>query len=84
MADTILVDALRHGLLELMLVAAPVLVAAFAVGAFTGFLQAATGIHETVVGLLPRLVVVGLVLAVMLPWMLERMVVLFRAAATGG
>lgn len=84
MADTILVDSLRHGLLELMLVAAPVLVAAFAVGAFTGFLQAATGIHETVVGLLPRLVVVGLVLAVMLPWMLERMVVLFRAAATGG
>ena len=58
-------------------------VVAFVVSLGTGLLQAATGIHETAVGLLPRLLVVGLTLVATLPWMLERMVDLFRAAVGG-
>jgi flagellar biosynthesis protein FliQ len=60
-----------------------VLVVAFAVSAITGLLQAATGIHETAIGLLPRLLAVGLTLVATLPWMLERLVDLFRAAVGG-
>jgi len=45
--------------------------------------QAATGIHEPVVGLVPRLLAMGLVLLLALPWMVERLAELFRAAATG-
>ena len=83
MTDSLLLESLRQGLLTAMLVAAPALLAAFVVGAVTGLLQAATGIHETAVGLLPRLLVVGLVIVATLPWMLERMVDLLRAAAGG-
>ena len=83
MTDALLLESLRQGLLAAMLVAAPALLAAFVVGAVTGLLQAATGIHETAVGLLPRLLVVGLVIVATLPWMLERMVDLLRAAAGG-
>ena len=83
MTDSLLLESLRQGLLAAMLVAAPALLAAFVVGAVTGLLQAATGIHETAVGLLPRLLVVGLMIVATLPWMLERMVDLLRAAAGG-
>ena len=81
MVETEFAELLRHALLAAMHVGAPVLVVAFVVSAVTGLLQAATGIHETALGLLPRLLVVGLTLVATLPWMLERMVDLFRAAA---
>jgi flagellar biosynthesis protein FliQ len=79
--ETEFAELLRHALLAAMHVGAPVLVVAFVVSAVTGLLQAATGIHETAVGLLPRLLAVGFTLVATLPWMLERMVDLFRAAA---
>jgi flagellar biosynthetic protein FliQ len=81
--DTEFAELLRHALLAAMHVGAPVLVVTFFVSLAMGLLQAATGIHETAVGLLPRLLVVGLSLVATLPWMLERMVDLFRAAAGG-
>ena len=83
MVDTEFAELLRHALLAAMHVGAPVLVVAFVVSLGTGLLQAATGIQETAVGLLPRLLVVGLTLVATLPWMLERMVDLFRAAVGG-
>jgi flagellar biosynthesis protein FliQ len=48
-----------------------------------GIVQASTGIHEQVVGLVPRLVAIAAVLFVMMPWMLERMVDLVRSCAGG-
>ncbi len=83
MVDTEFAELLRQALLAAMHVGAPVLVVAFAVSAITGLLQAATGIHETAIGLLPRLLAVGLTLVATLPWMLERLVDLFRAAVGG-
>lgn len=81
MVDTEFAELLRHALLAAMHVGAPVLVVTFVVSAVTGLLQAASGVHESAVGLLPRLLVVGLTLVATLPWMLERMVEMFRAAA---
>ena len=66
-----------------MLVIAPVLLVAFAVGTLMGLVQAATGIHEQVVGLVPRLVAMAAVLVLLLPWMLERMVDLVRGSVGG-
>ena len=83
MSESLLVDALRQCLVEVLVVGAPVLVAAFVVGLLAGLLQAVTGIHEAAVGLLPRLVVVTLVLVAMLPWMLERLAGLVRSAVGG-
>jgi len=48
-----------------------------------GIVQAATGIHEQVVGLVPRLVAMAATLVLLMPWMLERMADLVRGAAGG-
>lgn len=83
MAETQLVEMIREAILSGCLVLLPVLVAGFAVAVVAGLVQAATGIHEPVVGLLPRLLVMAAVLVVTLPWMVERLAELFRTAATG-
>jgi flagellar biosynthetic protein FliQ len=83
MGEADLVECVRQALLSGLLVIAPVLLVAFAVGAAMGLVQAATGIHEQVVGLVPRLVAMAAVLVVLLPWMLERMVDLVRGSAGG-
>jgi len=81
MAEADLVEIVRQALLSGILVIAPVLVVSFATSAVMGIVQASTGIHEQVVGLVPRLLVTGLVLAWTLPWMVDRMTDLFRLAA---
>jgi len=81
MAGTDLVECARQALLSGVVVSAPILLVAFAVGAVTGLLQAATGIHETVVGLVPRLLAVAAALLLALPWMVEQMVELVRSGA---
>lgn len=78
-----LVEVVRQALLAGLVVAAPVLVAGFLVGTVAGLLQAATGVHEQIVGLVPRLAVMALVLLASLPWMVERLAELFRATAAG-
>lgn len=83
MVETQLVELVREAILSGGLAVLPVLVAGFAVALVAGLVQAATGIHEPIVGLLPRLVVMVAVLVVTLPWMVERLAELFRAAATG-
>jgi len=84
MEETDLVELVRQAILAGTVVVAPALLVAFAVGAVMGLLQAATGIHEQVVGLVPRLVAVTAALVALAPWMLERLTDLVRTAATGG
>lgn len=81
MTELELAELLRTGLLEGMLVLTAPLLAAFVVGTAVGILQSATGVHEPVIGLLPKLVAMGIVLFVTMPWMIERMIDLFRTAA---
>ena len=78
-----LVEAVRQALLAGFVVAAPVLLVGFVVGTLAGLLQAATGVHEQIVGLVPRLAAMALVLLATLPWMVERLAELFRASAAG-
>lgn len=81
MAETDLVELVREALLAGVTVLMPVLATALVVGILTGLVQAATGVHEPAVGLVPRLLVTGLVLVWTLPWMVERMTDLLRSAA---
>jgi len=78
-----LVEVVRQSLLAGIVVAAPVLVAGFVVGTLAGLLQAATGVHEQIVGLVPRLAVMAIVLLATLPWMVERLADLFRVTVAG-
>ena len=82
MTDGDIVELVRQAILSGLLVIAPVLLVGFAVAAITGLLQAATGIHEPLVGLVPRLVAMAAMLVLAMPWMVERMVDLFRTVAT--
>lgn len=77
-----LIEVVRQALLTGLVVLAPALIVGFAVATCVGLVQAATGIHEPLVGLVPRLVAMAVVLLVSLPWMLERLVDLMRATVT--
>ena len=83
MTDVALVELVRQAILAGIVVIAPVLVVGFVVGTAAGLVQAATGVHEPIVGLVPRLFVMGVMSLLALPWMVERFVELFRVAAGG-
>jgi flagellar biosynthesis protein FliQ len=55
-----------------MLLGGPLLGAALVAGLVINVLQTLTQLHEPVVGLVPRMVVVLLVLLAILPWLLGR------------
>jgi flagellar biosynthesis protein FliQ len=81
MVETDLVELVRQALLSGLVVIGPVLLVGFVVALATGLVQAATGIHEPLVGLVPRLVAMACTLVLVLPWMVERFVEMFRSAA---
>ena len=83
MTDVALVELVRQAILAGIVVIAPVLVVGFVVGTAAGLVQAATGVHEPIVGLVPRLLAMAVVLVLTLPWMVERLAELVRVAAGG-
>lgn len=83
MIDGQLVELVRQALLTGLVVAAPVLITGFLAGTVLGLVQAATGVHEPIVGLVPRLLVMAVAILFCLPWIVERFVDLFRTAAGG-
>jgi type III secretory pathway component EscS len=66
--DPLLLHLVRETLWVVLLVSAPAVGAALAVGLVTGVLQAATQIQDPAVGVVPRLVAVLGALAVASPW----------------
>jgi flagellar biosynthetic protein FliQ len=76
-----LCDLVRQAVWTVMLVAAPMLVVGVVVAALVGLVQAATGILDPVLALIPRLAAMAAVLLITLPWMAERLVELLVHAA---
>jgi flagellar biosynthesis protein FliQ len=83
MTDGAMVELVRQAVVAGLVAIAPVLAAGFVVGTLAALVQAATGVHEQIVGLVPRLVAMAVVLLLTLPWMVERLAELFRAAVGG-
>ena len=69
MTDIQLVELVRESLLAGGAALVPVLVVGFIVALVAGLVQAATGVHEPIVGFVPRLAAMGLVIVLTLPWM---------------
>jgi len=67
MASEFIMRAVREGLVLVILLSAPPLLASLLVGLVVGVLQTATQIQEQVLMLVPKLLVVGIVLVVMGP-----------------
>lgn len=82
MNDGDIVELVRQAILSGMLVVAPVLLVGFGVAIVTGLVQAATGVHEPLVGLAPRLMAMAATLVLVMPWMVERFVEMVRTAAS--
>jgi len=68
------IDLVRGVLFQVLAIAGPVLLVAFLVGLFLGVLQTAMQIQDSMVAMVPRLVVIGLALILLLPWMTDRLV----------
>ena len=80
MATFDLVSLVRSSLIEGVLLLAPALLAGLSVALVVGVLQSATGIHEPLIGMVPRLVVMVAVMFITGGWMIERVVSLFQAS----
>ena len=82
MAQIDLVELVRQAILTGAMVLLPVLSVAFLSSLFVGLLQAATGIHEPLVGMVPRLAVMVAALVFAMPWMIEQMVEFLKISAS--
>jgi flagellar biosynthetic protein FliQ len=83
LTESQLVELVRQALIGGCVVILPVLLAGLAVGVATGLVQAASGVHEPIVGFAPKALAMAAALVVSLPWMVERLAELFRETAAG-
>lgn len=83
MTEQQLVELVRQALVAGLVVLAPVLLAGLVVGVVAGLVQAASGVHEPIVGFVPKFAAMAVTLLVSLPWMVERLAELFRETAAG-
>lgn len=68
------VDLGRSALWAVMIIAAPLLAVALGVGLFIGVIQAATSINEMTLSFIPKLLVMGIALALFGGWQLGMLV----------
>lgn len=74
MDTAMVIDLGRQALWTSMLVCAPLLVVALAVGLIIGIIQAATSINESTLSFIPKLVVMALALLVFGSWQLVTLI----------
>jgi len=77
------IDLGRNTLYIAMLISAPMLLSAFAIGMLMGILQVATQLNEIAISFIPKLIVVVLVLMIAGPWMLSTLVQFTRRLIEG-
>jgi len=68
MTPETIVDLTRNAMFLLLLLAAPIVVAAAVIGLAMGFLQAITSIQDQTIAVALKLLVIGLLLAVLASW----------------
>ena len=74
MDTSTVVDLGRQALWMTVLISAPLLIVALAVGLVIGILQAATSINEQTLSFIPKLLALGLTAAVFGGWMINSLV----------
>ena len=74
MDSAAVVDLARQALWMTMLISGPLLVVGLLVGLVIGIFQAATSINEQTLSFIPKIVLMGLTLAITGGWMINTMV----------
>ena len=80
MSADLVVSIVKAAMLSGAVVMAPILVTGLVVGVLVGALQGATQINEPTMTFVPKVLAVGLVSALVLPWGLDRFVQIMRLA----
>lgn len=71
MTPTTVIDLGRHAMEIMLLVSAPLFIAALATGLIVSIFQAATQINEATLSFVPKLIVIFVTLLIAGPWMLS-------------
>ena len=74
MSHALVTDLARNALMVALLVSAPMLLVAIAIGLIVSVFQTVTQIQEQTLSFVPKLVAVAVVFLVALPWMMQLMV----------
>jgi len=73
MSQDLIVQIFREFLKTTIFLMGPILIATIIVGLLVSIFQAATQIHEMTLVFVPKIIVIGLCLMVLFPWMLNLM-----------
>jgi len=74
LSSTLAVDLLRHALTLALMTAAPLLLSALVVGVVVSLIQAVTQLQEQTLTFIPKLLVLGVVFVITLPWILSQLI----------
>ncbi len=74
MTSALALELVRHAVMLGLMVAAPLLIVALAVGVVISLLQAVTQVQEQTLTFIPKLIAVAAVGVLTLPWMLRQLV----------
>jgi flagellar biosynthetic protein FliQ len=75
MTESYVLSLAQNAATVMLILAGPVLLISLIVGSLISLVQAATQINETTLTFVPKIVAIGLVLAVLGSWMLQRLLV---------
>ncbi len=75
MTESYVLSLAQNAATVMLILAGPVLLISLIVGSLISLVQAATQINETTMTFVPKIVAIGLVLAVLGSWMLQRLLV---------
>jgi len=74
MTEASVLSVAQNAVLVTLILAGPVLIASLVVGSLISLFQSATQINEVTLTFIPKLIVIGLVLALLGSWMLQQLV----------
>jgi len=78
MEADVAISILKNALLTGAVMMAPILMTGLVIGITVAAVQAATQVNEPTLTFVPKALGVGLVGGLIIPWMLDRMVILFQ------
>ena len=79
MDTAMVIDLVREAMWTTLLVCAPLLGVALAVGLFIGIIQAATSVNESTLSFIPKLIALGIALLVFGSWQLVTLIDFMRS-----
>ena len=74
MTEDFVIHIVREAFYTMLIVSAPILAASLVVGLVISVLQAATSIQEVTLTFVPKVVAIGIVVVLLMPWMMDVMI----------